>query len=147
MIDDDLRRLKRYRNQLSACTFVIIAVLIGFVAWVSIQIREVRYLVGTAPVQYAQPKNGLDGVDGKDGLSIIGPQGVAGQPGQNDVSLITTTVIEKHVADPPVVIKGDTGEKGEDGTPGRTPEMRMKDGKPVWRYLGDLEWLPLEEVQ
>lgn len=43
-------------------------------------------------------------------------------------------------------ITGPTGQKGADGTDGKTPEFRVNESTLQWRYTGDEIWLNLYDL-
>lgn len=155
-MEDELRKLRaelkrrdRIIVRFSVATLIVLILIVGYG---TAELRHMRNIVNMAQTKLAEPVEtikGDDGKDGEDGLTIIGPQGV---PGQNAVS--TQTIVEQPIiqqAPVPVPVpvkgdKGDQGEPGEQGKPGRSVEIATRQGRLLWRYIGDTLWHEPEEV-
>lgn len=156
-MEDEIRRLRKIIVRMG---FFLIVILVAVVAYFSAQLREMRSTLYTATVQMQQPIKGIDGLDGKDGVSIMGVPGLNGQDGKNATSTHTQTFVEKQlfIQDKVIIdltaipseqlelIRGPQGEQGEAAPPPREPEFALRNGKNVWRFIGDLEWIELREV-
>lgn len=124
---------------------VLVVLLLIIVAYFSVQLRRVNNELYVTRTDFSKvhPINGKDGVDGINGLD--------GLPGKDSVSTKETIVIEKPtIVQQNIPIPGIQGEQGIQGAPGKSGRevvMGVKDGIAVWKYVGDLSWQPLEEVQ
>lgn len=139
-MNDELKRLRRFILLLSA---FILFLILGIVAWGSIELNRLRYIIANMDIPTVV--NGIDGNDGYtpikgvdyvDGVDSLSTRTVAYQP------VYTNVPVQGEKGD-----KGDQGEKGEPGTQGLTVILRVN---PITlleecRILGSSVWSSVDE--
>lgn len=135
--------LKRLRKHVLVLTSIVLLLVLGIVAWGSIEISRLRSVVASIEIPQA-----INGIDGKDGYTPIkGVDYIDGNDGRD--SLSTTTIVKEPIYTniPIPGPKGEKGDKGEQGSPGQTIVLRIN---PITllsecRFLGDIDWQSLDE--
>lgn len=142
-MDDELKRLRKH---VLVLTSIVLLLVLGIVAWGSIEISRLRSVVASIEIPQA-----INGIDGKDGYTPIkGVDYIDGNDGNDGRDSLSTTTIVKEPIYTNIPVPGPKGEKGdtgERGAPGRTVLIRIN---PLTlldecRFLGDIDWQPLDE--